>query len=102
MIKNTFWTVLLLISFGFSIVNAFVIEAHEVDQCTVQEYVQEFSQSNNCGDLCDLRHMFYQSFIITHNVIVVDYDIQVDTPTHIEKNYHFSLNPLSFRPPIIG
>lgn len=98
--KNTFWTVLLLLSFSFSMVHAFVIEANEVDHCTAQEYVQEFSQSNNCGDLCDLRHMFYQSFTIVNTTILFDYNDHSDTPVYIEKNYLFQLNPLSFRPPI--
>lgn len=98
--KRNFWTILLLISISFSIVNSFVIEANEKDHCTIQEYVQEFSQPTHCGDLCDIRYMFHISFILPASTPIIKFDHHVTSP-YFEKQ--FSSNeyvPFAFRPPI--
>ncbi|HQS67701.1 MAG TPA: hypothetical protein PLM93_11010 [Sulfuricurvum sp.] len=59
MIKHKILTVLLLISMSLSTLNGFFIDLNEKDSCSISEYVSEFSQTNDCGDLCDVRHMFY-------------------------------------------
>lgn len=91
---------MLLISISFSVLNSFVIEANETDHCSIQEYVLEFSQSNHCGDLCDVRHMFYISFILPDTTPIVRFDNHTIPPCCEQQ---FSTNeyiPFTFRPPI--
>lgn len=98
--KHNFWTILLLISFSFSIAHAFVIESNEVSHCTIQEYVQEFSQSNDCGDLCDVCHMFHISFILPIQTQLSEFESPIFVPVY-NLGYYISHNPPStFRPPI--
>lgn len=100
MIKNKVLTALLLISMSFSILNDFVIEANEAEHCSIQGYVQEFSQSNHCGDLCDVRYMFHISFIlpVQSQIMVVDNGI---TPAiHVQQDWSREYIFLTLRPPI--
>lgn len=98
--KHNFWTILLLISFSFSIAHAFVIESNEVSHCTIQEYVQEFSQSNDCGDLCDIRHMFHISFILPDNSLIIQFDNRLIPYPYFHQDYKGNFSFSSFRPPI--
>lgn len=98
--KHNFWTILLLLSFSFSIVHAFVIEANIVEHCAVQDYVQEFSQSTDCGDLCDVRHMFHISFVLPIQTKLSEFERPIFVPVY-NLEYYLSYNPPSnFRPPI--
>jgi hypothetical protein len=98
--KHNFWTILLLISFSFSIAHAFVIESNEVSHCTIQEYVQEFSQSNDCGDLCDIRHMFHISFILPDNSLIIQFDNPLIPYPYFHQDYTGDFAFSSLRPPI--
>lgn len=98
--KRNFWTILLLLSFSFSIVNDFVIENNEKDHCSIQQYVQEFSQPTHCGDLCDIRYMFHISFILPAQTQLVTFESHTFAPIY-NSEYYISHNPPStFRPPI--
>ncbi|MDD5160750.1 MAG: hypothetical protein PHI47_11900 [Sulfuricurvum sp.] len=98
--KRNFWTILLLLSFSFSIVNDFVIEANEKDHCSIQQYVQEFSQPTHCGDLCDIRYMFHISFILPAQTQLVEFESHTFASIY-NSEYYISHNPPSnFRPPI--
>lgn len=98
--KHTIWTVLLLISMSFSMLNAFIIETNEKGHCSIQEYVQEFSQSNDCGDLCDIRHMFYISFILPDNSLIIQFDNRLIPYPYFHQEYTGNFALTSFRPPI--
>lgn len=98
--KHKIWTVLLLLSMSFSMLNAFVLEASEKDQCSIQEYVLEFSQSNHCGDLCDVRHMFYISFILPAQTQLVEFESHTFVLIYNSENYISHNHPSNFRPPI--
>lgn len=99
--KHKIWTLLLLISMSFSMLNAFIIESNEKDHCTLQAYVQEFSQPTHCGDLCDIRYMFHISFILPEYYGLQPYD---NRKTHAliysNEHYHGVLILPSYRPPI--
>jgi hypothetical protein len=98
--KRNFWTILLLLSFSFSIVNAFVIESNEKGHCSIQQYVQEFSQPTHCGDSCDIRYMFHISFILPAQTQLVECESHTFAPIY-NSEYYISHNPPSnFRPPI--
>ena len=98
--KHNFWTILLLLAFSFSIAHAFVIEANEADHCSVQEYVQEFSQSNDCGDVCEIHHMFHMSYITVDTNFSIDFETVKLTPIYNANHYNGSYTSYSFRPPI--
>lgn len=98
--KRNLWTILLLVSISFSVLNGFVIEANETDHCTVQEYVQEFSQSNQCGDLCDLRHMFYIGFILPDNRLIFVSDSSFLPTRYFQYSTVSDFISPAFRPPI--
>lgn len=98
--KHKIWTVLLLISMSFSMLNAFLIETNEKDHCTIQEYVQEFSQPTHCGDLCDIRYMFHISFILPEHPGLHPYDnSQIHTLIYPNKHYQSVLILPAYRPP---
>lgn len=98
--KSKVWAILLLIAFSFSISHAYVIEVNEIGHCSVQEYVQEFSQSNDCDDLCDVHHMFHMSYITVDTIFSMDFDTLSFTPIYNPDHYNGDYNPSSFRPPI--
>jgi len=98
--KHNFWTILLLIAFSFSISHAFVIETKEADHCSVQEYIQEFSQSSDCCDVCDVHHMFHMSYIIVDTIFSMNFDSLSLTPIYNPDHYNGSYTSSSFRPPI--
>lgn len=80
--------------------NAFIIETNKKGHCSIQEYVQEFSQSNDCGDLCDIRHMFHISFILPIQIQLVEFDSHTFTPIYHSEDYISHNLPSTFRPPI--
>lgn len=98
--KRNFWTILLLISISFSILNGFFIQANEKDSCSLSEYVSEFSQTNDCGDLCDLRHMFYISFILPDAIPMIRFDNHNTSPRCEQQFCSNKYTPFTFRPPI--
>lgn len=80
--------------------NAFVVDANETDHCTVQEYVQEFSQPTHCGDLCDIRYMFHVSFILPAQTQLVEFESHTFALIYNSENYISHNHPSNFRPPI--
>ena len=63
--KKTFVTLLLLLSFFLNISHASIIANQE--QCiqeSTHEYLLEMDQSAECGDFCDMHHLFHLSAII--------------------------------------
>lgn len=100
MVKNKFLIALLLISMSFSMLNAFVIDANEIEHCSAQEYVQEFSQSHHCGDLCDVRYMFHISFILPVHAQIIALDNRVIPLLCTQKDWISDYTFSTFRPPI--
>ena len=92
---------LLLFSLFFNIAHASIIA--EEDTCaheTAHEYVLEQIQSTDCGDLCDIHHLFHFMAIIS------DVDIHFDTKptktllTEKPTRYTPPFQQTSIKPPI--
>ncbi|BDY13722.1 hypothetical protein [Hydrogenimonas cancrithermarum] len=93
---------MLLLSLFLNIAHATVISLTEsCDHETVCEYVIELDHGSDCGDLCDMHHMFHLSAIPTATLLVipglsisasVDYSPGHYLPPHLEPSY---------RPPIV-
>ena len=59
--------ILLLLSLAFNIVHASIIATEDTCQHeSAHEYVVEQTQSTDCGDLCELHHLFHFMAIITN------------------------------------
>ncbi len=92
---------LLLFSLFFNIVHASIIA--EEDTCaheTAHEYVLEQTQSADCGDLCDIHHLFH------FMAIIIDTDIHFTIPLTRENvktkltRYTPPFQETSIKPPI--
>lgn len=71
--KSRILKFLLLLSLAFNILHASVIALE--DKCaheTATEYVLEQNQGTNCGDLCDMHHLFHFMAIIANTEIIFD------------------------------
>ena len=93
--------VLLLLSLFFNIAHAYVIAAAE--QCvheTPVEYVLEQSQSNDCGDLCDLHHMFHWSAIVTETPSAPQAHLPPQQPEYYTRLHLITLPKNDTKPPI--
>lgn len=92
---------LLLLSLSFNIAHASVIAME--DDChteTAYEYVMEQSQTSDCGDLCDLIHLFHWTAIITPAVSCVRTELHAEQPDTKELNYHPPFQKREKKPPI--
>jgi len=92
---------LLLLSLFFNIAHASIIASEDsCDHKTAQEYVLEQTQVSDCGDLCELHHLFHFMAILcpsdilfdsTHSKEIVIQKYTLHTPAFQEK---------SIKPPI--
>jgi len=97
---------LLLVAISFSIAHGVILDIHQDEHCSVQEFVTEFSHpiqhdiDEHEGDLCNSHFMLHLSFILPSNFLLSEI-----TQTHFSvpfltpfKSYSHVNN--SFRPPI--
>ena len=92
---------LLLFSLFFNIAHASIIA--EEDTCaheSAHEYVLEQTQSTNCGDLCDIHHLFHFMAIISH--VDIHFDAKPTKTLLTEKPtlYTPPFKETSIKPPI--
>jgi len=83
--------ILLLLSLLFNIAHATIIAIE--DDChheTVHEYVLEQTQKTDCGDLCELHHLFH------FMAIIVTPELDFNTVTYKDK---ITLKVLQYTPP---
>ena len=72
-LKKNFIHFLLLFTLFFNIAHATIISIE--DNChheSTHEYVAEQTQSNDCGDLCDIHHLFHFSAILDGTVYAIE------------------------------
>ena len=82
---------LLLFSLFFNIAHASVIASEDTcEHESVHEYVYEQAHDSDCGDVCELHHLFHFMAIITSDEIYFDAQ---NTKTLL------SLKPKSYTPP---
>ncbi|WP_353662345.1 hypothetical protein [Hydrogenimonas sp. SS33] len=93
--------IVLLMALFVNAAHAYFIVAEE--HCThetVHEYVVEMEHGSQCGDLCDLHHMFHlQAIPVTPAVVLPRLSRQPELPEYKE-HYQPHLDEPSYRPPI--
>ena len=86
----------------FNIAHASVIAME--DDChhdTVAEYLMEQNIADECGDLCDMDHLFY--FIAIPNIADLDFDTATPNVQPRQRNvlYYPPFKKTSTKPPIV-
>lgn len=82
-------------------VHALVISAVQDEHCSVNEYVHELSEPVDCGDICDIHHMFHVTFIIPdYSNFQPCYNKKTAPISHLNQNYQNRLTATPYRPPI--
>jgi hypothetical protein len=94
-------TLLLLAALFFNISHASLIAIE--DDCqheTAQEYVMEQTQASDCGDLCDMHHLFH--FMAITAVTVLSFDTLLKEAELTEKTtlYTSPRQKTTIKPPI--
>jgi len=92
---------LLLFSLFFNIAHASIIATE--DSCeheTAHEYVLEQTQASDCGDLCELHHLFHFMAIILP--VEIHFDVKHDKTLLTEKPTPYTppFQETSIKPPI--
>jgi|GEM_PF-1380135 len=97
---------ILLIAISFSIAHGVVLDTHQDEHCSMQEFVAEFSQpiqhdmDDHDGDLCNTHFMLHTSFLVPTHFSLVDIDrVAFIVILHPFFYSYIDLNN-TFRPPI--
>jgi hypothetical protein len=91
----------LLCSLFFNIAHATVIALE--DDChhaSAHEYVEEQSTSNECGDLCDMHHLFHFMAVISTQALDFHHDIHRTKDIHQTSLYSQYTYIKDIKPPI--
>ena len=100
-------SLLLLVVMSFSIAHGVILDIHQDEHCSVQEFVAEFSHpiqhdiDEHDGDLCNSHFMLHLSFLIPSSFILSDIKqetINLPFKPHLSTYSHVNN---TFRPPII-
>ncbi|RLA57466.1 MAG: hypothetical protein DRQ78_13480 [Epsilonproteobacteria bacterium] len=99
--KKNFIQFLLFFSLFFNITHASIIAIE--DNChheTTHEYVAEQSQSTECGDLCDIHHLFHFTAILDDTLFTFE-PLNVQT-SFIQKSILYAppFSETNIKPPI--
>ena len=99
--KNKLIQVLLLCALFFNITHASLIAVE--DEChheSVHEYVLEQSDTANCGDLCDMHHLFHFMAIIDTPMLAIENNFTQVKLTHKTTRYTPPFKQTNIKPPI--
>jgi len=99
--KKYFIQFLLLFSLFFNIAHATLISSE--DEChheTAHEYVLEQTQSVECGDICDIHHLFHFMAILDTPILTIDTVFTRATLTHKATLYTPPFQQTNIKPPI--
>lgn len=99
--KNNFIQVLLLCALFFNITHASLIAVE--DEChheSVHEYLLEQSDTVNCGDLCDMHHLFHFMAIIDTPMLAIENNFNPLKLTHKTTRYTSPFKKTNIKPPI--
>jgi len=95
---------LLLLSLSFNISHAaFIALEDNHDTChhpTVSDFAKQQTQSDECGDLCDMHHLFHFMAIIETPIVALDTLIITETPFISKTLYDTSIPKTDIKPPI--
>jgi len=101
-VKKKLINFLLLLSLLFNIAHATVIAIEDsCDHETVSEYLMEQSSASECGDLCDMHHLFHFVAILTTQNIDFDTSAKSKQPTQKNTLYTPPFEETSIKPPIV-
>ena len=92
---------LLLCALFFNITHASLIAVE--DEChheSVHEYVLEQSDTANCGDLCDMHHLFHFMAIIDTPMLAIENNFTQVKLTHKTTRYTPPFKQTNIKPPI--
>jgi hypothetical protein len=96
----------LLIVISFSVAHGVVLDTHQDEHCSVQEYVAEFSHpishdiEEHDGDLCNSHFLLHISFLLPSIFSLVEVEkVAYIQPFHSKLN-HYNYHKNTFRPPI--
>jgi hypothetical protein len=103
-VKPIIVKLLLLLSLSFNITHAaFIAIADGHTGChhdTVEKFIMEQAASDECGDLCDMHHLFHFMAIIGTPFMTFDTYIVNETP-QVTKTLHDTFIPQTdIKPPI--
>ena len=99
--KKKFIQLLLLYSLFFNIAHASIIAME--DEChheSVHEYILEQSETAECGDLCDMHHLFHFMAIIAAPILTLETPFSKTTLTHKTTRYTPPFKQTNIKPPI--
>ena len=99
--KKKIIQLLLLCSLFFNITHASVIAME--DEChheSVHEYVLEQSDTAECGDLCDMHHLFHFMAIINISLVAIETNFNKTELTHKATRYIPPFQKINIKPPI--
>jgi len=100
-LKKIFIQLLLLCSLFFNIAHASIIAVE--DEChheSVHEYVLEQSETTECGDLCDIHHLFHFMAIIDTPLVTTETNFNKTELTHKSTHYTPPFQKTNIKPPI--
>jgi hypothetical protein len=100
-------SLLLLVVMSFSIAHGVVLDIHEENHCSVQEFVAEFSHpiqhdiEEHEGDLCNSHFMLHLTFILPSNFLLSEILKNEFILLFKKDTNSYSHVNNSFRPPIV-
>lgn len=98
--KRGFLTLLLLLSIGFNVTHAYVIESLDTHPCQVGEYLHEFGNATESDDICSLHHFFHIAFILPISDALLS-EAQFRAKPSIEEHFYTCNSYKDFlKPPI--
>lgn len=100
--KKRILTLVLLLSIGFNVAHAYVIEVLDTHPCQMSEYVDEFHNDTAipADDICHLHHFFHIAFILPHINVTLSGSYIASKPSAKINRYTFIQNTTFFKPPI--
>ena len=100
--KKNFIHILLLCSLFFNVAHATIIAVE--DEChheSIHEYVLEQSDTAECGDLCDIHHLFHFMAIINTPLVTIETNFNKTKLTHKSIRYTPPFQKTNIKPPIV-
>lgn len=93
-------TLILLVSFAFSIAHSYAFAFYDQNHCSVSEYINEIKTPVENNTICDIHFEYHQVYILPQIDILIQNADSNSKPTLFKESYQF-LADLDFtKPPI--
>jgi hypothetical protein len=97
--------IFLLLSLFFNVAHASIIaiedREHGCHHSDAIAYVMELSQGDQCGDLCDLHHLFHFVAIVTDDLLQIEMPNNTAVLQQLSVSYPSPLIRDMIKPPIV-